>query len=250
MITPENPSSPAAANLDLSQAGLVVPDPNQQKVWYASYGSNMRWKRFKGYIDGKPVPGVARVPQGSSDPTPPSAVEAIELPQGLYFGAQSFNWLDDEGNERGAGFTTLDERPKGALGRAYLITLNQFMDVVAQENGMPVGSLAPLDIDKVKDAKNVEMFPEDLYSHLQYGGEMMGDPIMSFTGNHEHDLSHPSDGYAWVIGQGLIEAHGLREEQAAEYIANAPGAVGHFTVNGLANILAGEQPISKFLPKH
>ena len=100
-------------------------------VWYASYGSNLLRARFLAYIRGGPPPGASFVQVGCSDTTPPRHDRGVMILHHLYFAESSRNWED-------AGIAFLDpgkDSSAKTLGRMYLITAQQFREVVLQENG-------------------------------------------------------------------------------------------------------------------
>lgn len=204
---------------------------SRQRIWYASYGSNLRLARFMTYVIGGQAEGSDVPHEGCTDKTPPTNSRAIELPQSLYFAGQSWHWQG-----AGAAFTTLEKGARPTLAKAYSITDAQFADVVAQENGVPLGSQTKIDIDWVRDSVNQDLFPGEFYSTLQYGGELDGDPILSLTGPRR-PLNVPAEGYVKTIGLGLMEAHELSEGQTAVYLANTPGAVGALSVRQVAALL-------------
>ena len=140
-----------------------------QYVWYSSYGSNMLYARFLCYLRGGRVDGMVKDMPGSRDPTPPERwTQWDDIPYRLFFAHSSPTWdgggvafvdvdapvtreqaADAFGRRRGAALAD-DPRgasdPPGAVGaslgtafRLYRVTLEQFNDVLAQENGMLPG---------------------------------------------------------------------------------------------------------------
>ena len=99
-------------------------------VWYASYGSNLKRKRFMCYIKGGTPEGSARKCDGCfRDRSDPIESRPISLNFELYFAGQSKTW----GNGGVAFIRDSSERGL-TLGRMYLITDEQFNDVVMQGN--------------------------------------------------------------------------------------------------------------------
>jgi len=93
-------------------------------IWFASYGSNMFSDCFYMYIQG----GVCEYTvskksyKGCSDKTLPKASKPILIPYELYFGTRSKHWSG------GAAFLDL-EKPSVTVGRAWLITKEQFKEI-------------------------------------------------------------------------------------------------------------------------
>ncbi len=111
-------------------------------VFYASYGSNMNQSRFMRYLAGGRVPGLTVDFPGARDPSPPRLALTRREPRRLFF-AQSSNWWGH------GGVAFLHPSADAALPlsehtvmRMYLITLEQFFDVVRQENVHAVGHLS------------------------------------------------------------------------------------------------------------
>ena len=126
-------------------------------VWYASFGSNILSERFACYLEGGRIEGMIRDMPGSRDPSPPTEWRRWDdLPHRLFFAHSSPTWdgggvafVDFGEDLRVAGSLAPAEtervapetRPP-ALGvsyRLYRVTLEQFNDVLAQENGMVPG---------------------------------------------------------------------------------------------------------------
>ena len=107
-------------------------------VWYASYGSNMCAERFACYLTGGTPTGSSRLHEGCRDTAGATADRAIVLPGTVFFSGTSKAWTGGH-----AYLDASDTRPTApALGRAWLITSQQFDDVVAQENSRLVGSVS------------------------------------------------------------------------------------------------------------
>jgi hypothetical protein len=119
---------------------------NIDYVWYASYGSNLCRERFLCYILGGQPEGSGKTERGCKDNSLPLKDKVIRIPHALYFAEYSQRW--------GGGVAYIGHRripPKaGALGRMYLIHVEQFLDVVRQENNDGI----PISISDVQDAFN------------------------------------------------------------------------------------------------
>lgn len=96
------------------------------RIWYVAYGTNLSRARFQCYLDGGTPAGGARANPGCRNPQPPTATVGVRVPGRLWFAGRSSVW--------GGGMAFFDGAGSGSvLGRAYLLTSDQFVDVVAQE---------------------------------------------------------------------------------------------------------------------
>ena len=103
-------------------------DASKDLVWYASYGSNMSSARFLCYVQGGTPKGSARTYKGAENKEPPKDSMSLIVPHQLYFAGESAVW--------GGAPAFIAATPSSAktYARAYLLTRDQFNDVVAQEN--------------------------------------------------------------------------------------------------------------------
>src|SRR5436305_7842838 len=100
-----------------------------KRIWYASYGSNLSYqKRFMCYIAGGRPAGSQNTNPGCRDKTPPIDNKPIAIHLDLYFAEYSQWW------NGGVAFIKRGNERSKTLGRIYLITDDQFNDVVLQEN--------------------------------------------------------------------------------------------------------------------
>ena len=111
-----------------------------QRLWYVAYGSNLSLERFQIYLQGGRLVGGARNYPGCRDPLGPDQTVSLMIPGGLRFVGVSSVW--------GGGMAIYDARADGEVAaRAYLITAEQFVDVLAQEMRLEPGldvNLAPV----------------------------------------------------------------------------------------------------------
>jgi hypothetical protein len=162
-------------------------------VWYACYGSNLLKDRFMGYIKG----GGMKNNKGCCDKTPPIEDKPITIKHELYFSNSSKNWENG-----GVAFLKLEAEPEViTLGRAYLITEEQFKEVQEQEGLSP-----------------------SWYGHILELGEMDGWIIKSFTAeveNMEYKYNMPSKDYIEVIKRGLAETYPEKSVEELEIYLNS-----------------------------
>lgn len=190
----------------LGQAGIMeryqveheicLPQTSRQQnyIWYACYGSNLCKERFLWYIRG----GGPKNNQGCQDKTLPVVDRPYTIHHELYFANQSRTW----GNG-GVAFLKLEKDEKiETLGRAYLITAEQFEDVKKQEGAS-----------------------SNWYGHVLELGEMAGIPIKTLTRVPENTGQYvpntPSLEYLDMLRRGLWETYpSMTVEEISRYLDN------------------------------
>lgn len=201
-------------------------------IWYASYGSNMNAARFACYLAGGTPVGGSRNYVGCTDKSLPLADIAVDLPQSLYFAGESKVWTG------GLAFISHKPGDEPTRSRAYLITADQFKEVVAQESWRAES----LDINWSRLRKIGHITLGDgsgSYDELVYCGERDGYPVVSFTSPKERrPYVKPAEAYVRMIGTGLMEAQNINAEEAANYLSKKPGILDQYTVENLANIIS------------
>ena len=163
----------------------------QTHVWYACYGSNILMERFMNYIAGGTCRLNGRDYLACSDPTPPVDVRAFTLPYGVYFGNRSISW-------EGSGVAFLDvSQPGEALGRAYLITREQYAHVRRLE------------------CVNANWYPDEVDL-----GTLNGIPVRTFTNRARREPNAPSATYLDVMHAGIEEAYySISSSEVEAYLA-------------------------------
>jgi hypothetical protein len=246
-----------STSIDLAPAGSQAHQYTRDRhgmpthVWYASYGSNLHRDRFLTYVRGGKPQGSKRTYQGCRDRTVPQHDIAIRFNGARpHFALHSSVWnggiafIDTQKGETATG-----------LGRAYLLTREQFEDVVAQENGLPAGRCALIDYHQV--LTNGRLVTGDgPYETLLHIGDHQGAPVLTFTApfstldalgrvratKHEGPLpgatttttksakstryvrtTKPSAAYVRMIGGGLKETFNMGVVQQADYLRGCPG---------------------------
>lgn len=208
---------------------------SQDLCWYVAYGSNMCFERFVCYLKGGCPPGGLRAYDGARDPTLPRDDRPYWLPGATYFARESLTWT--------GGLAFLDPTVDDAApARAYLVTREQFSDVVAQEMSREPDVV--LDLAHVSEADAVPMGPGD-YETVIGCAPIEGVPAYTFTAPDSHpdtELAPPSAAYLRVLAQGLAETHGWSTQQAAEYLVRRPGADATWTVDTAVGALTSPPP--------
>ncbi|XP_010456940.1 PREDICTED: histone deacetylase 5 [Camelina sativa] len=202
-------------------------------VWYASFGSNMWKPRFLCYIQGGQVEGMKKACVGSMDKSPPKEIVWETFPHRLFFGRESSpSW-----GVGGVGFANPLANHNDQIHMClYRITLEQFNDVLCQENGLnvdtdlPVFDLAALQLAENKGAIIPEAVSNSWYGSVVCLGKECDIPILTMTctlsvfekfKSGEIPLKPPAKAYANTFIRGLVEGGRFSEEEAEAYIDKA-----------------------------
>ncbi|WP_063837030.1 hypothetical protein [Phaeacidiphilus oryzae] len=205
---------------------------SEDLVWYAAYGSNLHRARLDCYLQGGRPHGSSLWHPGCRDPRPPRRHVPLLLPGRMYFAMESAAW-------GGGGMAFLDpDGPGSAAGRGYLLTVDQFLDVAAQEMRRPPGE-TPLDLAAaLRDGRAVCGLGR--YETLVLAGERDGWPVLTFTAPWaagDVPWTRPSAAYLTQLGAGLLEAHGWTPERIADYLCSRPGAAGNWSREAVRALL-------------
>ncbi len=205
-------------------------------VWYASYGSNLNRERFMCYLKGCTPPGATSPNPGCRDSSDPLADKPHVLQQYELYFADEERSIAKWG---GASAFIRHAANSKVFGRMYLITYEQFNDVVLQENGVErreklANTLpSPESIDKKTGLKlhipdslyDQPKTANPLYDHLVYIGSEDGHSIFSFTtSNRDLPIGTPTLAYLGRIVPGLREAYpAMSEDGIYSYLSQAKG---------------------------
>lgn len=202
-----------------------------QRVWYVAYGSNLSLQRFLVYLEGgTPVSGARSYP-GARDPRGPVENVSLLIPGGLRFVGISSVW--------GGGMAIYAARAAGQVAaRAYLITAEQFVDVLAQEM-----RLRPdMDVNHLTAVRETgwHSLGRGSYQTLAHLGDRDGSPMLTFTSADvkSHRLNAPTRGYLRTIAVGLRESHGWTRAAIGRYLAQFPGAAGAWSPKSIERLAA------------
>ena len=185
------------------------------RLWYASYGSNMAIDRLTCYLAGGCPPGATRTYPGARDPSPPLDLRPVSLPGSVYFAWTSPTW--------GGGIAFYDpEAPGTSYGRAYLMTLSQLSDVAAQEMHRPPGT--DLDLTDVL-SDGVSVIGPGRYESLHAVGSLDSLPVVTFTAGGVRGFPAPT--LSWEV------------QDAGNMLVTTGGNVNPFVWNTTPGTLAG-----------
>lgn len=200
-------------------------------VWYASYGSNLSKDRFLCYIRGGKPKGAEKVEVGCRDKSLPLEEATFIMNYPLYFAKNSVRWQN-----QGVGFIGLikDKRYE-TYSRKYLITTEQFVDVVKQENN---GVELEIDFNEVKAAGSMTL-RDSWYGTILYLGEEDGYSIFTFTGDFDLDVpfSKPSKEYIRMIIEGLKKTIKLDNLEIINYLCTKPGIESNYSRQDLEKLM-------------
>jgi hypothetical protein len=182
-----------------------------QKIVYVSYGSNLASRRFNAYIAGGTVEGNTRVYKGCRDKTLPEFKKPYILQGNVIMGWESKNW--------GGGIAFYNPSGEGhTLASGYLITVEQFNDVVSQENEKEAGDIT---IDFETLLKTGELTLPGLYGKVLYIGYDNGVPMVTFTYSgkiKELEFNAAGTAYLNIIREGVKETFDLDDKQVENYL--------------------------------
>lgn len=200
------------------------------RLWYVAYGTNLSRARFRVYLHGGRPSGGARDYPGSRDQLGPERDFPLIIPGGLRFVGVSSVW--------GGGLAVYDPRAVGEVAaRAYLITAEQFVDVLAQEMRLQPG--LELDLAPLQEARWHSYGP-GCYQTVASLGIRDGLPVLTFTSAdvYARPDNPPSEGYLRTMALGLRESHGWTSTQIGGYLARFPGAAGVWSPASIEELAA------------
>ncbi|HVM13639.1 MAG TPA: hypothetical protein VM287_04835 [Egibacteraceae bacterium] len=204
-----------------------------RRVWYAAYGSNLHWPRFRCYLQGGRAPGGSRVHAPCADRRPPRAQAAATLPFPLFFAGRSPTWGG------GNAFVDPTRRDARTLARLYLVTAEQFAGIAAGEAHRKRVRLPPARAA----TSSWYRFAPGAYGVVVRCGQRGGLPIVTVTGPPvDARVAWPRPRYLTTIVAGLTETHRLSASAAADYLAGVPGVWGHYARRDLVALVSGESP--------
>lgn len=202
-------------------------------VWYASYGSNINEERFLCYILGGRAKGALTSEEGARDNTLPIKYENIEIPRMQYYAKSAKRWQN-----KGVAFIGSEYSKETTLGRMYLITEEQFEDVVKQECKVSVYDSLDLKIHDARKHGSAIVVPNSWYGKILFLGERDGYPIYTFTSPVDlNDFEKPSKEYLQMIASGIYENYHLDLEALCTYFLHKKGVENNISLKELKDFL-------------
>jgi len=199
-------------------------------LWYAAYGSNINRERFLEYLRG----GVSRFNgvryAGCRNHDEPIRDYAIAISRELYFARMADAWGG------AVGFVRSEPANTQSIGRAYLITEEQFVDIACQENGRRPGD-PDFAFDYAFAGRAAESYlnPTDPSrpsggGSLWYGrvltlGTRESWPIFTLTAEWSgySDVNAPGRAYLKCIADGIRQLGRISQKALVEYFISRVG---------------------------
>jgi hypothetical protein len=189
-------------------------------------------ERFLCYIRGGQSAGLGKTHTGCADKSLPLKKQKLIINRELYFAKQSTSW-----NKGGVCFLkTNAEKDASTLGRMYLITKEQFVDIIRQENDIEEN--LQIDLDKVIFDGSLVFKKDAWYGNIIYLGAEKEIPIFTFT--NEFDIlqaNRPDKKYLRTIVKGIQETYNLGKTEILEYFISKAGIKGNYTRDELITII-------------
>ncbi|WP_431035075.1 histone deacetylase [Streptomyces sp. P6-2-1] len=206
-----------------------APEAAIDRIWYVSYGSNMRLSRFLAYLRGGRAEGGALEHPGCRDPEPPRAWAALELSGRLYFATESRIWGGGRAFFAPAEVSGTERTDSGTgpvLARAYDVSREQFADVAAQEMYRAPGDGPGLATVLAGGERAVRCGP-GRYETLLCLGALDGRPALTFTAPWraaDVPRNPPSERYLAQLAGGLGEMEAWSTTAVRAYLTGAMAA--------------------------
>ncbi|HSX16487.1 MAG TPA: M20/M25/M40 family metallo-hydrolase [Patescibacteria group bacterium] len=207
-------------------------------VWYATYGSGLSKQNFLKQVRGGQPAGSSRVFLGCTDPNEPLQDAFISLPYTLYFAGNCQPW-------GGGGHINIQPEPTPSahtIARAYLITIEQFEEIAAQQNDRAIAQRLPFR-EAMRDGHATVGKGTGHYDELVYCGTKDHHPIFTLTAvTPELPYVAPSPVYAKLLCQGLSENTAMNQKTAVEYMLSMPGIAGNYKKQDLTELFKEVNP--------
>jgi len=186
-------------------------------VWYAAYGSNMTWARFRHYLEGGTLAATGRAHHGARDSSHPRDTSAAWLPGRMYFATRTAYW--------GGCRALYDPDAAGmTAGRAWLITPAQLCDIMSQEMKREPGADYALPL--VPGREHRLRAGDGHYETVTCAGQLRGRPVITFCAPWAMASVAPlapAPAYRAMIAAGLHETFGWDVQRAGRYLDSLPG---------------------------
>lgn len=199
-------------------------------LWYATYGSKINRDHFLEYIRGGRSAFTGQTLAGCRNRQDPIRDYALVINHELYFAKNANHW-------GGAmAFVRSEEARVQTLGRAYLITAEQFMDIACQQNGRRPGDkeflLNYTYAEGVKESYFNRSDPKvplgqgkQWYGKILRIGERESWPVFTVTAEWSGygEVNTPGRSYLNVIMAGIQQLGKISGQAMVEYFAGKTG---------------------------
>ena len=183
-------------------------------IWYVAYGSNLLADRFESYILGCGDDAVWGGHRGSADATLPAGDRQVVVPHPVYFGGHSRRW---NGACCFCPVEPLGDDRLPVVGRAWLVTWGQMVDIVAQENGLPTSAATLPDL--VPEPGAAVRVLDGVIDLLLGMDDIDGHPACTLASSNLPPAAPPSPSYRQVLAAGMAEM-GLAPEVAERHLVD------------------------------
>ena len=198
-------------------------------LWYAAYGSTVNRDQFLELIRGGPSRFNRATLTGCRSTQDPIRDYALAINHELYFGRLSNVWGG------AVAFVSPGVSRNQTLGRAYLITEEQFVDIACQENGR-----RPDDPDMLFHSEYSALHPESYfgpdpgrppgagqqwYGRILLLGTRESWPVFTLTGEWDGyaDLGPPARAYVKCTADGIRQLGRISQKALVEYFIAKAG---------------------------
>lgn len=207
-------------------------DKTKEYIWYASYGSNLHEERFLCYILGGKPKGAKLVNKGCRDKSLPLQSKQILINQELYFAKESNTWSKGGVAFIGESF----DKSVATHGRMYLITKEQFSEVLKQE--IKLKSDLNIDFNTIESKGSLVVKEKSWYGKVLFLGKEEDYPIFTFTHpDKPKKPNKPSKEYVTTIINGLQEIYNFNVDALVDYLSCKAGISGNYTPNELRDLI-------------
>jgi len=189
---------------------MIATDP----IWYVAYGSNLLADRFESYILGCGDDAVWGGHRGSADATLPAGDRQVVVPHPVYFGGHSRRW---NGACCFCPVEPLGDDRLPVVGRAWLVTWGQMVDIVAQENGLPTSAATLPDL--VPEPGAAVRVLDGVIDLLLGMDDIDGHPACTLASSNLPPAAPPSPSYRQVLAPSMAE-QGLAPEVAERHLVD------------------------------
>ncbi|WP_278315194.1 hypothetical protein [Lolliginicoccus levis] len=191
--------------------------------WYVAYGSNLVADRFAAYLNGSSADSIYGPHRPAPTTVPPRDTRSLWIDHALYFAGHSHRWTG------AVAFVDprLARRGQRSCGRAYLIQLDQFTHVAAEENGLTdcawtpdwtglrVGDMAALPVHSHGEPERGK------YNAALRLPDIDGTPALTLTTARDLPLGQPSEAYLQLIENGVQGSGLVADDDIATYLDGA-----------------------------
>ena len=201
-------------------------------IWYVSYGSNLSYDRFICYLLGGKPNGSTKTYLGSSDRDLPIDSALVNLNYSLYFAKNSSVWYN-------CGVCFLNDKfdeSEYTIGRKYLISKIQFLDLFKQENNINYDVI--INFEALKKNKSLVVDKSKWYGKLLYLGTNEGIDNITFTCNDYTGIfNKPHPSYLSTICKGIFEITKWDNDKIINYLLSKKGVSGNYNFHQINDLI-------------